>query len=446
MPQFSDTSRRLFLALTLIVLLGAFLRLNATLHTTVLAPLRADAGEYFSYAYNIQHYGVYSRQPTFLAPAAKYTLQPDALRSPGYSLALLPFASTPPTYKTILDITLMQAVLGIAMIPLVFFLSRGVLPGAWPLLPAFFVAISPQLVVAGTYVLSETLFTFLFLLALLAIKKQFRNPEKWGIAIASGALLAAASLTRPTLQYVLPVIIGCIFFMLPPASRIKQACALALGFLLIFAPWLMRNYLTLGVLSDSTLTISTLLHGHYPDFMYQGRPETLGYPYRFDPRAAEIGATIGTVAHEILRLFVAEPLTYLRWYFIGKPIAFFSWGDVAAAGDIFTYPTLQSPYLSNSFFTLTRNIMQVSHRFWMLLGFIATLLIWKPAFFKTENAQVKTELRLLSVVVLYFLAVHIAGFPIARYCIPLLPILFILATFALSAGATYFVETWRARG
>ena len=42
-------------------------------------------------------------------------------------------------------------------------------------------------------------------------------------------------------------------------------------------------------------------------------------------------------------------------------------------------------------------------------------------------------LRICAMTIIYFLLVHAAGFPIARYHIPLLPVIFILATYALFA-------------
>ncbi|WP_181376315.1 glycosyltransferase family 39 protein [Novimethylophilus kurashikiensis] len=407
------------------------MRLNATFHTTVLAPLRADAGEYFSYAYNLRHYDVYSRQPIFQAPDQQHTLHPDAVRSPGYSLFLLPFAGAEPTNKTVLDITLVQALLGVMMIPLVYLLGRSVLSDGWALLPSLLVAISPQLVVAGTYVLSEALFTFFFLLALLAVQKQFSHPERWAWGLLAGVLLASSALIRPTVQYLLPMIVFFGVYAFPAKFRIKQIIALAIGFIGVFGIWLLRNYLTLGILSDSTLTVSTLLHGHYPDFMYAGKPESLGYPYRFDPDAAVIGASLGSILHEIGRLFLNEPLIYLKWYFIGKPLAFLGWGDMASAGDIFTYPTLQSPYFGHPIFVLLMKAMRAIHWVWMVLGLVVTVLCWKINLVNRDTNQVN-GLRIFSIVLLYFLAVHMVGFPIARYAVPLLPVMFILAVFAIS--------------
>jgi 4-amino-4-deoxy-L-arabinose transferase-like glycosyltransferase len=324
------------------------------------------------------------------------------------------------------------------MIPLTFLLGRALLPAAWALLPTLLVAISPQLIIAGTYVLSETLFSFLLLAALAALVLQYRRPESWAHAIASGALLGMAALTRPTLQYFLPCVLLVLIPMLPKELRWRQGISLCVGFAIIFVPWLLRNQWTLGMASDPTLAISTILHGHYPDFMYRNMPESLGYPYRFDPRAQEISANMATLLRELFARFTEDPAIYLRWYVFGKPIAFFSWGDAAAAGDIFTYPTMTSPYYDKSIFIFTKEFMKVSHWIWVaaaLLGIFA-LLFSRDA--HILNRRGRFAGLLLSAVVLYFVAVHVVGFPIARYNIPVLPIIYLLSAYLFFLLVDYF--------
>jgi len=438
-------NKSILLALVLITLFGAFLRVNAALHTVVQYPLRADAGGYFSYAYNIRHFGIYSRDRLF-SSEEKVRPRPDAMGSPGYPIALLPFAGEQPTSKTILDITLMQSLLGTLMIPLTFLLGRALLPAAWALLPASLVAISPQLIIAGTFVLSETLFSFLLLAALVALVLQYRKPESWAHAIASGALLGMAALTRPTLQYFLPCVLLVLIPMLPKELRWRQGTSLCAGFAIIFVPWLLRNQWTLGMVSDPTLAISTILHGHYPDFMYRNIPESLGYPYRFDPRAQEISVNMATLLRELFARFREDPATYLRWYVFGKPIAFFSWGDVAAAGDIFTYPTMMSPYYDKSVFILTKEFMRVSHWVWVAAALLGIFVLWL-----SRNPHILGQRRrfvglLLATVVLYFVAVHVVGFPIARYSIPLLSVIYVLSSCFLCWIVARFYAALRSRG
>lgn len=431
MSNSAHHTRFLKIGLVLVILLGTYLRINASIHTTVEYPLRADAGQYFSYAFNLRHYGVYSHEQRFERPVKDGQPRPDALRSPGYSLALAPFAGEIPTGNTILHIILTQAALGILMIPLVYIAGRRLLPGAWPLLPALLVAISPQLIASSTYVLSETLFAFLMLLGICSLVVQFQQPEKHGVALLSGLLIGLAALTRPTLQFLLPVILAGMLPLLPVGTRWRHAGWLVMGFAIAFLPWIIRNYLTLGVGSDPTLTVNALVHGHYPNMMFEGRPESLGYPYRFDPHISEISASVSAALSGIWQRFLADPATYMQWYLVGKPIAYLSWGDVAAAGDIFTYPTLQSPYYEVSIFKLTKVIMQYTHWLWMLLAIAAILSLALPRLRNGLNSGHRTTLQVLACVTLYFIGIHVVGFPIARYNYPLLPVVYLLATYMI---------------
>jgi hypothetical protein len=48
------------LILTLILSISALIQFTVVSRTTVEIPFRVDAGDYFSYAYNLSHHGVYS--------------------------------------------------------------------------------------------------------------------------------------------------------------------------------------------------------------------------------------------------------------------------------------------------------------------------------------------------------------------------------------------------
>lgn len=80
------------LLLALILILGFYLRVGSAAGTAVIQPLRADARDYFMYAYNLRHKHVYSRNSTSLH---KSDFQPasDAARSPGYPIFLSAFVS-----------------------------------------------------------------------------------------------------------------------------------------------------------------------------------------------------------------------------------------------------------------------------------------------------------------------------------------------------------------
>ena len=425
-PNIKKHSRTTSLLLILIIILGAWLRIEATLKTQVDAPLRADALNYFSYAYNLRHYGIYSKDHSFIQFEQATTLKPDALSPPGYPFLLLPFASEIPTDKTVLHITLIQALLGILVIYLTYVASAQFLEKSWALLPCFLVAISPQLINCGVYVLTESLFTFLMTAAITCLAIQANRPENQLLTFFGGLFLGAATLTRPTLNYIIPFLLAALLPLLGKGLRWKWTITLIAGFLAIMLPWAIRNWLTLGG-TDPTLAISALIHGHYPGAMYNGNPETLGYPYRFDPEISQISLNIGVALKSIIARVVTEPATYLNWYLIGKPLMFFSWEDIASTGEFFTYPTLSSPYYGTPAFLASKYVMQSTHYLWVIFAALTSLIPFIKYRDDPKNSTIFIQ-KLLATFFIYFVLIHMAGFPLARYSTPLLPITFMLAT------------------
>lgn len=420
--------RRISIFFVLIMLLGAWLRVDATLNTSVDAPLRADAGDYFSYAFNLRHHAVFSRDKSFAAPGGPDgRVQPDALRAPGYPFFLMAFASDLPTNATILAVTLAQALLGVLILPLTFVLARQCLNNAWSLLPMLLVAISPQLVNCGVYVLTESLFTFLFIAAATCMAVQLRRSGSHWLVVVSGMLFGAAALTRPTLNYLVPFLVVGMWPALERNRRLGWALALAAGFAAVTVPWALRNFIVLGG-ADPTLTINALVHGHYPWAKFNGDPNSLGYPYRFDPEIARLSSSVSSALTGIWSRIVEDPAHYFVWYAIGKPLMFLSWGDVAAAGDIFTYPTETSPYYDSFFFLGTKGAMHLTHWVWIGLALVASGIF----LFRRPHRRTNDVPRLLGALFLYFILVHIVGFPIGRYSVPLFPVIFVLATVGLS--------------
>jgi len=426
----------IYIALFLVFVAGLFLRIGAVLETEISNPLRADAGQYFSYAYNLRNSGVYSREPTWANSSSQAVPTPDALRTPGYSLFLLPFAGPNATQQTILDITLVQALLSALLPLLVFRLGTLILPGAWPLLPALLTALSPQLVISNTYVLTETLFTFLLLAAItvLATAVSSAKARSWKILLA-GILVGLGALTRPTLNYYWVALLVPIWLQTqqPAKARLRMTAILLAGCLLVYAPWAVRNLTTLGVTSDSTLAAGTLIHGSYPNYSYENRPESRGYPYRFDPHLDRFGHSTSDALAEIWRRASNEPGRYLTWYLFGKPAGYLGWGDAAALNNIFTYPPNKSPYFTSTPFAFTLMVMHVSHWLWVITA-LAGIVISAIQVKRRRLAHAPLFIQsMLSITVIYFLAIHMVGFPIARYNIPILPVLFLLATTALVA-------------
>jgi ABC-type amino acid transport system permease subunit len=277
--------------------------------------------------------------------------------------------------------------------------------------------------------LTETLFCF-FLVAAAGWVSLTSSRASWKTAGVLGGLLAAASLIRPSLQYFSLLLALSLYTQVPNRENAKRAAALLLGFLLLIAPWFVRNLTTLHQLSDDTLQVGFLHHGVYPDFMYNNQVETYGFPYHFDPRAPEIGRSTGSVAGEILERFRREPLEHAVWFFIKKPLAFWSWGIVQGQGDVFIYPVRSTPYSGNLFFVWSHVFMRSIHYPLMWLGMIGCILVWLPGIARGLGSDALTVARFISMLLIYFTALHVVGVPFPRYSIPLRPFIYGMAMFS----------------
>jgi 4-amino-4-deoxy-L-arabinose transferase-like glycosyltransferase len=293
------------------------------------------------------------------------------------------------------------------------------------------VALSPHLIVVNSYLLTETLFCFFLLLAAWSLYAAVRIPDgKRGILL--GCVLAGACLIRPSLQY-FPIVAG-LFLCVTAGKRIgmRLAAAMVLGFFLTMSPWMIRNKVTLGNVSDNTIAVGSFHHGIYPNFMYEGLKESYGFPYRFDPRTPEIGKDVGSVMREIVSRFQRAPLEHVVWYLIDKPIALWSWNIVQGQGDVFIYPVQQTPYTFDRVFQASHQLMRWLHVPLVALCGLGCLIVWLPAVSRSIQRGRLASLRVFSLLVFYFTFIHMLAAPFPRYSIPLRPLQYGMAMFAVS--------------
>jgi hypothetical protein len=436
-----NTTRVRALLVALLLCLSAFVQLVSVSRTVVDHPLRADAGEYFSYAWNLAHYGTYSIDPTWQRGPDAAAPAPDAYRPPGYPLFLRALGNPQPSDAWLRKVLLAQAALGVLGVWLLFCLSRRFLAFGWALAAAAAAAISPHLAVLGTLVLSETLFGVLMLGALLATARASGTRAlAWG-ALA-GLLWGAASLVRSTAQFFpLLVLAGVLAW---PKLRAWRAPALlgAAVFIATLAPWLLRNQSDAVHKPASSLMVKALAHGAYPGFMYENQPESFGYPYRFDPQADAVARDLPSVLAYIGGRFRAQPLRYLDGYLLGKPGYFLAWGHVQG-WDVLVYPVVHSPWYEDWRFMLLRLLSQLAHWPLMLLGLLGAALAWSRRATHALDAGQLLALRLCSALVGYGVAFHIIVAPFPRYGVPFRPFLYALAMFALAAAISGFARRRR---
>lgn len=110
-------------------------------------------------------------------------------------------------------------------------------------------ALNPLMVFFSGYLLTETLFSFMLLLALFATTEWLKTPRR-GRALGAGLLWGLAALTRPT---ALPLPLLVMMWAWVPLGiatngreRARQLALLLLGVALAVGPWTLRNGARLG--------------------------------------------------------------------------------------------------------------------------------------------------------------------------------------------------------
>jgi 4-amino-4-deoxy-L-arabinose transferase-like glycosyltransferase len=417
-----------------VLLAVSFYLRSESLWQTVLVPppIRADAGDYFMYAYNLYHHGIYSRDHRGLSEETKTAdILPDAVRSPGYPLFLTLFMGDQPVPGILAQVLFSQVLISTLTVALAYVMYRRFLNLPWAATAALLTALSPHLIVVNSYLLTETLFCF-FLVVAAGWVSLASSRTSWKAAGVLGGLLAAASLIRPSLLYFPMLLALSLYGVIPTREGAKRTVAFLLGFLLLIAPWFVRNLTTLHQLSDDTLMVAFLHHGIYTDFMYGHQKETYGYPYKFDPRSSEIGRSKGTVVAEIVERFRQAPAEHAIWFLLKKPLAFWSWDIVQGQGDVFIYSVDRSPYYDEPLFVWTHRLMKFLHFPFVCLAMLGCALAWLPAASLKMGFETLPVVRFTSLLLIYFTALHVVGAPFPRYSIPLRPFIYGMAVFSAS--------------
>lgn len=403
-----------YFLLGVIIVFAATLRVQVVSTTVVDNPVRADAAQYYFGALNIQRWNVFSSEAPSQSPP-----KPDAFRPPVVSAILTFFASIPPTEKMLFHFNLFQACLDTLTVLIVFFIFYQ-FSGYWQALcSALLAAISPHLISMTTYMLTETTFTFILACGLCALCVSFKR-DSLIFALIGGMILGLSALTRETTEY-LPIFLCAVMFWFVERRVFFRLLVPALVMaLVVMALWKIRNFFAIGHFSDPALAINTIHHGMYPDMMYENDPRSFSMPYRFDPESSKM-KNLSDVLYILWQRACAEPGRYIYWFVIGKPLAFLQWSLQDGGGDVFIYPVKYSPYFNKNLFGVTHFVC-----YWLYFPLTAfawvggCLAVWRPMWLGLKE-DARLPVLLIMAVFVYFLAVHMVGFPLARYSVPLRP-------------------------
>ena len=176
---------------------------------------------------------------------------PDSVRTPLYPLFLAGFAVL---FKSYWAALIVQLLLGSLIPVLGYRIAREITPQKWiaPIV-AIALAIEPFSVHLSSTIRNETFFTVLFLSGVFFFLRYWRN-EHWLTLAGSSLFFALATLVRPTTQY-LPVLLVATIFCLSRryiTRAIRHSLLVGAVFLLVLAPWMIRNTL---VFQNSALSV-----------------------------------------------------------------------------------------------------------------------------------------------------------------------------------------------
>ncbi len=192
-----------------------------------------------------------------------------ALRTPGYPLFLA--ACQAVFGSSYLAIRLVQAILNAASVVCAFWLFQNTLPAAkgWPvaLIAAALVALEPYGIGLGALILSEGPFVPLMFAGLWGFSCLWRRDGKTEpntkLAIATGAIHAAAVLVRPSWALIIPCLLVAWIVQCKPEFRrvaFKNAGFFILAFVIVMAPWWVRNARVFGKFVPTALWVGASLY------------------------------------------------------------------------------------------------------------------------------------------------------------------------------------------
>lgn len=377
---------------------------------------------------------------------------PEIDRTPGYPLFLALLSCAGP-----LAASLAQVILSAASVVLVYRIARALYAGERvALLAAWLVAFEPLTAVYSVVLLSETLFLFLLLLALERLI-AFLSTYRLRLLAVSGLALAAAAYVRP-IAYYLPFVLAiglAVALRRVPILRWKAPAVLLLCSIPWLAAWQLRNYLETGFAGFSSVQPQDLYYFSAGGVTarLQHRPlaqvdSDLGYDSDAVLLARHPDAASWTRAQRLafmrsdaLAVIAQNPYLFFRTHLAGMMRTAFNPGASALVG-LFGAPVDSRVLNSTLDLGPFRAASQVMHNFPAQAAVMVVLAVVLFAFYALALRGLLLRrlpavfLVLLLGVAFYFLLLSGGAPGSARFRLPYMPIVCILAAAGLVRPAS----------
>ena len=400
--------------------------------------LRADGWHYAMLAWSLANRGAYSDT---MAPP----LVPQMRWPPGYPMLLAPFYRGRDLLTGTAALLPVQVVGGAAIPALTVLLGAGLVPGPLAWLAGLLAAACPILVTTPSFAVTETAFTLLLLMLLLALRRLVEHPGT-GAAVATGVIGGALLMVRSS-GLGLVVLAAAWLAARNPAPGARRAALVLL--LLALAPaiaWEARFQVEAarGTPAPSYLA-RPLAEGIYPDLIYADSAR--GYAMDADPEFPDFSVSIGRTLRTAWTRARADPWPSLRWNLVARWLVLWEFGMIQSP-PIHVYPVARGLFRPAAINPGAIGDEPLAALYWIFRALwywcvipavaLGALLLARRRVGTPTDAGRLHELAYM--LVAGHVLLHGLLIPEPRFLLPMRPLLFVLALAALSDVAARFTR------
>lgn len=389
-------------------------------------PMVGDAVQYCDYAWNLAYYHTFS-----MAPPGSDVVAPDSFRDPGYPLLLAIllrlFGSGNAWYHAVL---LAQAILGALSSGLAVLISGRWLKANAALAVGLMVAAWPHNVAISGYLLSETLFGFVLLIALLVLGWAGRSQRRTRWA-AAGMAFGAASMINATAVPFVPLL--ALVLWKRREVRTPLLASLLIGSAILPGAWAARGLTLPGGNSAGSRAVTNLVQGSWAEYHsayvreFQGDSEARRLISAINDETALASRSLPQWLGVAAARFGRDPLHYLAWY-AWKPELLWAWDiRMGSMGDVYPYKTLHPIYSTEPAMRASEFLCIVANP--LLFALMVASLVCVLAM--PVRAEAPLVLYTVALFTIYETLIYTVLQSEPRYSIPLRPLQMMLAVTAV---------------
>ena len=398
-----------------------------------------------AYAYKTATENIIKHKTFSLLPNEPFP--PDSFRSPGYPFFLTPLFLVTQNWQIVL---ILQSIL-YAFVPLLIYLIGKQIHEKSAFIASLIFVFEPTRLFLSNSLLTDSLFTLLFLSFLFYLFKILDNFTLKN-ALFGGLFLGLATLVRPISVFLPVFVVVLIIIKFGFNKKLKSAIAPSVIFLLIFIavlfPWSLRNKIQFDSWQLSSIGSYNLVYYNIPEFLrYKNgtaedrRLEALYEENKNLPFLEQLSLRRSDAHQSIAKeILLEDPDGYLKFHLI-KTIPFFVTDGLREIGR--TIGILEPQILNFSTLITKGNFAEVfnfikkleTDTILFLLGFIFWLIVTILAFTEVLfsfifNSGYKYKIAILIFLILYF-ALLTGPVSNSRYRLPVSGIMIFLSVLSL---------------